>query len=74
MCPICHGPSRRTMTGRGRQPVLCVSCLANQWKRQHAKRKLRPSRVSDDIPADEIERRYQVALAEIRRQRWDARL
>lgn len=70
MCPRCERrPPRHIPTHHGRVP-LCAVCLSATWQ---AKWRRRVARGDHDIPAAEIERRFQHALAQIRRQRWTAR-
>ena len=70
LCPRCGlRPSNRTYRLR---PVFCRECARDvrmrRWRQRAAS--ARKAETIDDIPAADIERRYQAALAQIRRQRW----
>lgn len=67
ICPRCQQdpPRMRPRSVMGRVP-LCQRCFDARWAHEYAQRAAR----SDDIPAAEIERRFQVALQQIRSRTW----
>lgn len=85
-CPRCRQrPPRLFYGARAKQPSLCQLCVEDarreHWRTYNRKRQALKDiarigavvpRVHDDIPAAEIERRFQHALLTIRRQRWTA--
>lgn len=65
LCPRCgKHPPRWPLAAVGRVPI-CAPCRRVVWRAKYARRLAR--RVPDDIPPEEIERRYHLALLQIRR-------
>ena len=68
LCPRCGLAPPRYPAGRyqGRIP-LCLGCMREKWKLKWQRRR---ARVNDDISPAEIDRRFAVALQQIRRRAW----
>jgi hypothetical protein len=73
VCPRCQVYPPRYYQARlqGHTP-LCQRCDDDRTRAKYRRRAVRRAG-SDDLSPVEIDRRYQHALAQIRRQRWDAR-
>lgn len=79
LCPRCElHPPRRLQGARTGRPSLCAACFhaaqLTHCRTYNARRKAanlaQRVRVLDDLPAAEIDRRFALALALIRRRTW----